>query len=189
MTPRPYDLTEYDGRTVDWLTRAALTKTAERLGYDLTLMQGSYNGGGVAASGGTHDGGGTVDLDPYDQVRKVRELRRTGFAAWFRPARSGVWGAHVHAVLIGNARLSPAAADQVAEYLAGFDGLAGDGRDQGPRDYVGHRFTWRTGARRITRARAALERARALLATRTRGYATRRTRRQIAAALRDLPRP
>lgn len=186
--PKPYDLTTYDGRTVDWLTRAALTAVAGRLGYDLTVVQGSYSTG-VAASGGTHDGGGTVDLAPFDHERKVRELRRTGFAAWYRPARPGVWGAHIHAVLIGNRRLSAAARDQVAEYLAGFDGLAGDGRDQGPRDYLDHRFTWQTGAGRINRARAALETARALLATGTRGYKTRKTRRAIAAALRDIPRP
>jgi hypothetical protein len=188
VTPRPYDRTTYDGKTVDWLTKMALIDTAGRLGYDLTVVQGSYTSG-VSASGGTHDGGGVVDLAANDHARKVRELRRTGFAAWYRPARPGVWSAHVHAVLIGNLRLSPEARDQVAEYLAGYDGLAGEGRDTGPRDYINHRFRWRVGAHRITAARGALERARALLATGTRGYNTRRTRRAVAHAIRDLPRP
>lgn len=142
MSPKPYDLTEYDGRRVDWLTRAALEVTAERLGYDLTITQGSYNAGGVAASAGTHDGGGVVDLAAWDQESKVRELRRTGFAAWFRPAISGLWPAHIHAVLIGNERLSSGARAQVADYLAGRDGLAGDGPDTGPRKFIHHRFDW-----------------------------------------------
>lgn len=177
--PHPYDLTTYDGQRVDWLTRAALVATAERLGYDLTLRQGSYNAGGVAASAGTHDGGGVVDLLPWDSTDKVRELRRTGFAAWYRPPIAGLWPAHIHAVLIGNRKLSPAARAQVAEYLAGFDGLAGDGRDNGPRDYLSHRFRWRTGAGRINRARLLLARARALLAHGVRGY-------RVAGALEAL---
>lgn len=177
--PRPYDRTTYDGDVVDWFTRAALVATAERLGYDLTLTQGSYNAGGVEASAGTHDGGGVVDLAPWDHVDKVRELRRTGFAAWYRPAIAGLWPAHIHAVLIGNRNLSPAARAQVGEYLAGYDGLAGDGRDTGPRDYLDHRFTWRTGGRRITRARLLLQRARGLLRHRIRGW-------RVAGALRSL---
>lgn len=166
---RPYDRTTYDGDTVDQLTRAALEATARRLGYDLTVIQGSYHPG-VSTSAGTHDGGGVVDLDPWDAGDKVRELRRTGFAAWYRPAIAGLWGAHIHAVLIGNRKLSRAARAQVAEYLTGFDGLAGNGRDPGPRRFVDHRFQWRAGARRIDRAAALLARARAKLSHGIRGY-------------------
>lgn len=180
--PRPYDRTTYGGRTVDWLTRVALEFAAELLGYDLTIAQGSYNAGGVAASGGTHDGGGVVDLDPYQWRRKVRVLRMVGFAAWYRPAIPHLWGAHIHAVLIGNRRLSAAARAQVTEYLAGYDGLAGNGLDTGPRQYLDRRFRWRTGAGRISRAAALLVRARALLATKVRGYHVKPALRQ----LRDL---
>lgn len=140
--PGPYDLTTYDGRRVDWITRAALQEAARRLGYDLTLAQGSYNAGKVGASAGTHDGGGVVDLAPYDHERKVRVLREIGFAAWYRPAIRGLWGSHIHAVLMGNAKLSPSAARQVTEYLAGGDGLKGTAPDDGPRDYVNNRFHW-----------------------------------------------
>lgn len=180
-TPHPYDRTTHDGKTVDWLTHAALQRVEARLGYPLTITQGSYNAGGVSASAGTHDGGGVVDLDDWNHDDKVRELRRVGFAAWFRPGPPAFsWTPHIHAVLIGNARLSPAARAQVAEYLAGYDGLAGDGRDQGPRQYVGHRFTWQTGTRRIGRARQLLKRARALLSHKVRGYP------RVVRALRSL---
>ena len=184
----PYSLTKYDGRTVDWLTRAALEDTAKRLGYDLTLHQGSYNAGRVSASAGTHDGGGAVDLAPWDHERKVLELRRTGFAAWYRPARSGVWGAHIHAVLIGNRRLSPGAQAQVQEYLAGYDGLAGDGRDTGPRQFVNNRYSWRQGKWRINRARRLIERAQLLLSTGIRGYAVGKSRRALREATTQLPK-
>ncbi len=34
-------------------------------------------------------------------------LRSIGFAAWYRPAITGLWGAHIHAVLIDHGKLSP----------------------------------------------------------------------------------
>lgn len=187
--PRPYDRTTYDGKTVDWLTRAALEATAKRLGYDLTILQGSYNAGGVPASAGTHDGGGAVDLAPADADRKVLELRRTGFAAWHRAAIPGLWGEHIHAVLIGDAKASPGAKAQVAEYLAGYDGLAGNGRDTGPRQFVDHRFHWQTGTKRITRAAALIEKAQNVLSTGIRGYKVRESRKALREAAQKLPKP
>lgn len=186
--PQPYDLTTHDGRRVDWLTHAALTAVEQRLGYDLTVTQGSYNAGGVSASAGTHDGGGVVDLAAWDHVRKVRELRRVGFAAWYRPAITGLWPAHIHAVLIGNAKLAPSARAQVAAYLAGRDGLAGNGPDTGPREFTAHRFTWRTGEKALGRVRALLARAAATLSTRTRGYPIAKSLRAIRRAQAELPR-
>lgn len=127
---KPYAKTTYDGKVVDQLTKAALYEVAHRLGYDLTILQGSYNAGGVSASAGTHDGGGVVDLAPYDWQQKVHTLRAVGFAAWHRPALPGVWGEHIHAVLIGNEKLSPAAREQVQQYYNHQDGLAGHGPDK-----------------------------------------------------------
>lgn len=190
MSPRPYDRTTYDGNTVDWLTRAALEATAKRLGYALTVTQGSYNAGGVSASAGTHDGGGVVDLAAWDHVDKVRELRRTGFAAWYRPAIPGLWPAHIHAVLMGNRKLAPSARRQVDAYLAGRNGLANNGPDNGPRRFTRHRFTWRTGAKRITAARASITRARRLLATGIRGFpGIDRARAALGRASDALPNP
>lgn len=153
------------GRVVDRYTAAALLVAERRLGYELTITQGSYNDGGVAASGGTHDGGGVVDLAAYDYRKKVLVLRYLGFAAWYRPElwKNGkrVWPAHIHAVQIGNRRLSPEAQRQVAAYKAGRDGLAANGPDNGPRVGIEvFRYRWWLISRPwLRRALAALPRA------------------------------
>lgn len=138
-----YRKTTHDGKVVDKLTHQALLAVEKRLGYTLTILQGSYNAGGVAASGGTHDGGGVVDLAPYDHENKVIALRAVGFAAWFRPAIPGLWSDHIHAVLIGNAKLSDAAKAQVADYYAHKDGLAGHRPDKTWRPNPIPVFKWR----------------------------------------------
>lgn len=129
---KPYDKTTHGGKVVDVITHQALCAVEKKLGYELTILQGSYNKGRVGASAGTHDGGGAVDLAPYDWERKVRALRQVGFAAWHRPAIPGVWGEHIHAILIGNQKLSPAAQGQVIDYRNRRDGLAGNGPDTFP---------------------------------------------------------
>lgn len=131
----PYALTTYDGHKVDELTKAALEEVAKRCGYSLTVLQGSYNGGAnrVSASAGTHDGGGAVDLAPYDWQRKVRAAREVGFAAWHRLPSQGPWQEHIHMILIGDARMSPSAAQQVVAYRNGRDGLVDNARDTFPR--------------------------------------------------------
>lgn len=139
--PRPYDLTTHDGRKVDWLTKAALQKAERILGYDLSVTQGSYNAGGVSASAGTHDGGGVVDLKPWDWEAKVRALRLSGFVAWHRPAVSGLWPEHIHAVQMGNDRLSPAAARQITAYHRGLDGLK-DALPDPHQGFVFRGFVW-----------------------------------------------
>lgn len=128
----PYAKTTHGGKVVDEITHQALLAVEKRLGYNpgsLTVLQGSYNAGGVSASAGTHDGGGVVDLSANEWERKVRALRAVGFAAWYRPAIPGLWGAHIHAVLIGNKKLSDSAARQVYAYYEGLDGLASGGPD------------------------------------------------------------
>ena len=138
----PYALTSRDGKRVDLLTDAALRLAEKRLGYPLSITQGSYNAGKVEASAGTHDRGGVVDLLPWDWRNKVIVLRGVGFAAWYRPAVPGLWPAHIHAVLIGHARLAPAAERQVTAYLSKRDGLAGNGPDVDPGWTGTARFDW-----------------------------------------------
>lgn len=102
------------------------------------VMQGGYNPGGVAASFGTHDGGGAVDLAVRDrQTRNVLTaeiplmldaLRRAGFAAWLRDTDELYPGSpiHIHAIAVGDAELSEAARGQidgVFGYLRGYNGL------------------------------------------------------------------
>jgi GH25 family lysozyme M1 (1,4-beta-N-acetylmuramidase) len=118
-------------KVVDWKTRAALEEAERRLGYTLTIYQGSYNTT-VKASAKTHWGGGVVDLAPYDHENKVRVLRELGFAAWYRP-RSRSWDPHIHAVMIDHGKLHPQAADQVVQYRNGTDGLVGHAKDPTPR--------------------------------------------------------
>ncbi|WP_374454976.1 GH25 family lysozyme [Nocardioides sp.] len=133
---QPFALTEFgdtNPKKVDWKTRAALEEAERLLGYRLTVVQGSYNNGRVKASGPTHDGGGVVDLLAWDWRRKVAVLREIGFAAWYRPTRPGLWGAHIHAVLIDHGKLDPSAAAQVVAYRAGRDGLKGGRADAFPR--------------------------------------------------------
>jgi hypothetical protein len=102
------------------------------------ITQGSYNPGGVAASFGTHDAGGAVDLSVLDPrtgavlrneiPAAVRALRIAGFAAWLREANELYQGSpiHIHAIAIGDAELSPAARDQLTGtfgYFRGYNGL------------------------------------------------------------------
>lgn len=122
MSDDRYELTTHGGKVVDKYTDWNLREAEKKLGYDLTIVQGSYHKG-VGASAGTHDGGGAVDLLPWDWQNKVRVLRELGFAAWHRPAIRGVWSEHIHAVLIGNAKASSSAKAQVLAYKNGRDGL------------------------------------------------------------------
>jgi hypothetical protein len=102
------------------------------------ITQGSYNPGAVAASFGTHDGGGAVDLSVRDYrdwsvledeiEPMLRALRIAGFAAWLRDTgelypNSSI---HIHAIAVGDAELSPAAQRQIdgrEGYLYGYNGL------------------------------------------------------------------
>lgn len=122
-----YTRTTHDGKVVSKRTKAILLEAERRLGYPLTVVQGSWNQG-VSASAGTHDMDGVVDLTEWDWQSKVRVLRRLGMAAWHRPAGPS-WGGHIHAVDLGSRHLAPSAQNQVRDYYAGLNGLANDGPD------------------------------------------------------------
>lgn len=101
------------------------------------ITQGSYNTGGVAASFGTHDGGGAVDIavrSPVDWsimenelVPMVQALRIAGFAAWVRDTGELYPNSpiHIHAIAIGDADASPIAKEQVSSYYGYFSGYNG----------------------------------------------------------------
>lgn len=105
------------------------------------ITQGSYNPGIVAASFGTHDGGGAIDVSVRDpetwrvleaeMPAMIEALRIAGFAAWVRVEGSLYPNSpiHIHAIAVGDRDLSPAAWQQVygpGGYLAGYDGLPSD---------------------------------------------------------------
>ena len=125
----------FDQRSIDMLTEA------ERIsGIPIVVTQGSYSGT-VAASAGTHAGGGAVDLDvdglDSDEIgRLIQGLRRVGWAAWLRTPAQG-FAYHIHGIAVACEDLSSGAEYQVAEYFAGRNGLAGRGTDDGPRDFPG----------------------------------------------------
>lgn len=126
----------FRGVEVDYKTRAFLQVMERRLGYELTIVQGSYSTA-VEQSGGTHAGGGVVDLAPFDHKRKVRVARDLGAAVWYRGLRrradgSILWRPHIHLVIIGHQTLSVEAKAQVVKYLSGQDGLAGSRPDPNP---------------------------------------------------------
>jgi hypothetical protein len=144
--PDDYTLIEINGyatlnlRTLAMLDHAQALYSAQGGIIQLrpAVMQGSYAGGAIAASFGTHDGGGAVDLSVRDvQTRQVLDdefepllmaLRTAGFAAWLRSPDELYPGSviHIHAIAVGDAELSDAAQAQVSGeygYLYGYNGL------------------------------------------------------------------
>lgn len=119
-------------RVVNQRTKVMLNAAASLYGASILLTQGSYNRGGVAASAGTHDGGGVVDIavgqNHADRLRLVQCLRRVGFFAWLRTPAQG-FGYHIHAVAIGDRELSSGARAQVVQGFQDRNGLAGRGPD------------------------------------------------------------
>lgn len=106
----------FRGKLMDNKTKAFLMEMEEKLGYELTVVQGCYNPGGVAQSGGTHDGGGVVDLTAYDYRRKVKVAADLGAFAYYREYRPGLWGAHIHLGIRDHGRLSSAAQAQQRDW-------------------------------------------------------------------------
>lgn len=128
--------TTMDGKTINKRTAAMIKAAEKKSGQNIVLTQGSYNPGGVGASGGTHDGGGVVDISVTNLSNKtavVNALRQVGFAAWYRSPDQGNWAAHIHAVAISDTDMSPQAQAQVGDYFLGRNGLANHGKDDGPK--------------------------------------------------------
>lgn len=120
--------------------------------FRLLLTQGSYNAGVVAASFGTHDGGGAVDIAVRDATQDfsimedeimpmLRALRIAGFAAWLRDTGELYPNSpiHIHAIAIGDEEASAIAKQQVESdfgYFSGFNGLPPEeGQDPFPDRY------------------------------------------------------
>lgn len=138
--------TTYTGKTVNQRTRDMLAEADAMVAHSIVVTQGSYNAGGVAASGGTHDGGGAIDISvaPLSTTQRwqtVKALRTVGFAAWLRTPSQGPWPYHIHAIAVGDTDVSISARNQVADYYVGKNGLASHAGDNTPADYQVP-FTW-----------------------------------------------
>jgi len=120
------------GKTFTRRTAAMLRNITKLTGLPLVIAQGSYNAGGVAVSGGTHDReAADLSVRGYTDVQRravVRAAKLSGFAAWYRPPLAGVWGEHIHMIPI-KGDLSGSAAAQVIAFDAGRDGLRGNRQD------------------------------------------------------------
>lgn len=131
---------QLNARTVAMLDHAQQLYSAQGGVIDLrlALTQGSYNAGGVAASFGTHDAGGAVDIAVrsrvnwailYDELQPLIDaLRVAGFAAWVRETDELYPGSviHIHAIAVGDQELSVKARAQIDGrfgYLRGYNGL------------------------------------------------------------------
>ncbi|NYE96173.1 hypothetical protein FHU41_002423 [Psychromicrobium silvestre] len=129
--------TTVSGKAVNTRTKSMLTAAGKRCGITMSLVQGSYNPGGVGASAGTHDGGGVVDISvsgksSAQMTAMVKALREVGFAAWHRTPAQG-FSHHIHAVAISDTDMSPSAQAQVGDYYRGRNGLASHAADDGPK--------------------------------------------------------
>src|SRR5690606_21435164 len=112
-------ITSFGGFTVNQRTADMLNMAAAVAG-SFSLSQGSFSAG-VAASAGTHGGGGVVDIASGSNAL-VGALRAVGFAAWLRTPAEG-FSTHIHAVALGDPTVSAGAAAQIQAYLAGRNGL------------------------------------------------------------------
>lgn len=125
-----YARIHYSGKTVNKRTKVMLDRACALLGVSsLPLSQGSYNVG-VAASAGTHDGGGCIDVASSSWTT-AKALRRVGFAAWVRTPAEG-FSYHIHACAIGDRELASGARAQVHDYFNGRNGLANHHADSAP---------------------------------------------------------
>lgn len=141
------------GARLDSRSRDMIAEVAKIVGNDIYVQpsQGGYNRGGVAASAGTHDAGGAVDVivakySPAQRKRLVEAFRKVGWAAWIRTPYQSNWPWHLHAIAVqpggkwDQGVLSRGAHSQVVDYYEGRNGLASRARDDATRAYVG--TTW-----------------------------------------------
>lgn len=130
--PDPAEIITYKGWRMSRYTAAAIAVLQEKLGFELTLVQGPYNKG-VGASAGTHDLDGVIDLSSWRKSKKVSVARHNSWAMWPRAALANVWGAHCHGVLKRAKPMASLAVFQLeTAYPNHWDGLSGNGHDDFP---------------------------------------------------------
>jgi hypothetical protein len=113
----------FRGQTLNNRTINMLLNAERILGAAFHITQGSYSTR-VAASGGTHSGGGAMDTNgPRGWGAAVSALRQAGFAAWHRTPSQGPWNHHIHSIAMGDTSASASAKAQMRSFRAGGNGL------------------------------------------------------------------
>jgi hypothetical protein len=149
-------MTYWRGVNLDDRTVAMMNEVVRLCpGLNIRPTQGSYAGGGVQASAGTHDGCGAIDLAGQDagmdtaMRNAIRDAQRqVGFASWVRTPAQSDWPYHIHAEAVqpggkwDQGCLSSGAHGQIIDYYEGRNGLASGAADDGPRQWVG--VVWET---------------------------------------------
>jgi hypothetical protein len=98
----------------------------------VSIFQAAYNGGGVQASAGTHDGGGALDHAKGNDAETII-WRECGVADWQRGSpEDSAFDDHNHGIWQGCPHVSSGADGQLDQYRAGCSGLSGWGPDQSP---------------------------------------------------------
>jgi hypothetical protein len=105
-----------NGKTLSKRVWSLIADAEKELGMHLTVVQGSFNRGGVSLSAGTHDGGGAVDfsvsgMSEATAIKVVVALRKRNGAAWLRSPKYG-WpsslsGPHIHMIVEDEPDLRP----------------------------------------------------------------------------------
>lgn len=136
-------ITLENGQILDQETHALVQIMSTIVGINLFdyITNGSYSTR-VAASGDTHSGAGAFDLsgsrlgkEKIDLCVSVWRRIAAGRGTGWRRDPNGTWPLHGHFVLV-TSETAPSAVAQFKAYLRGEDGLKGDGRDNGPRDWA-----------------------------------------------------
>lgn len=150
---------KFRGHTFDARTVQMILWAEKKAGFKFSIAQGSYNTGGVAASAGTHDGGGAVDfstrliLTAAKRDKMLKALKDAGFAAWYRTKSQGFTSNHIHAIAIGCRDLAPLAKSQVLAFDKNRDGLKSNDKDDSYRPSPKVKFDMKTNGP-ISRERA-----------------------------------
>lgn len=135
---------DFEGHRTTPRTRDMIVEARRITKAPLVITQGGFNAGGVAASAGTHDRDAidfrAKNLTSAQRAEVVLRLRQVGFAAWIRNPSQANWLWHIHCIPIGG-DISAGAARQVTAYKNNRNGLASNGKDDGPRLYI---QTWET---------------------------------------------
>lgn len=117
--------------------------------YCIDVFQGGYNKGGVAASAGTHDMGGVIDVAQGQTLEQRKVWALFGVMMFPRTPQWG-WtttGSHGHGVWHGCPHQTLSADRQVTQGIAGYDGLVSNIK----RNFEAPKRTWQEAYLEATR--------------------------------------